>query len=70
MADREEATRLIRGPLPDHLIKEALRVNRQLEKSGGPRYNARIHMLGLEDLPAGSTVSMGHYMFAAMCWYK
>jgi len=56
--------------LPDHLIQEALRVNRQLEKSGGLRYNARIHMLGLEDLPAGSTISIGDYMFAALCWYK
>jgi len=69
-ADREEAQRLARGPLPAHLVKEALRLNRQLERSGGLRYQARIHMLGLEDLPAGSTISTGDYMFRAMCWYK
>ena len=63
--DRQEAQRLIRETPPD-LIKEARPIRRKLQRAGG----FAVASLGLTHLPPGSTISLGHFMLAWLCWHR
>jgi hypothetical protein len=68
-ADQAEATRLS-VEIPPGIMEEAERLHDELKASGKLRRQCSLAMFGADGLPPDTKISMEHFMFHYLCWFR